>query len=92
MADEELTNVKLDDDELAGVSGGSGTSSNCNVKEEDFPRLAVCYSKASSWVGTSYQPICPHCSIWTSPPEGASLIITNIIECTCHGYGKRLRG
>lgn len=63
----------------------------CGVTEENFPCLDKCCSKSDSLSGNVYTKNCPYCSIWTSLPDGASLVITHIFECPLYGYGKRVK-
>lgn len=83
------------EDQLFKQIKGSGKDgdfgSGCGVTEVTFPCLGKCCSKYSSLSGDVYKVICPHCSIWTSLPDGANLVITHIFECLLYGYGKRIK-
>lgn len=65
---------------------------NCGVKEEAFPCLGKCFIKVDYLSsGDVYKLNCNHCKIWTSLPDGASLVVTHIIECSLYGYGRRVK-
>jgi len=64
---------------------------DCRVTEEAFPCLGKCCIKNSSLPGDAYKKNCPHCSIWTSLPDGSNLLVAHIFECSQYGYGKRVK-
>ena len=64
---------------------------DCGATEGAFPRQGKCCSKIDSLSGDGYKKKCPHCNIWTSLPDGASLAVTHIFECSLYGYGKRIK-
>lgn len=73
-------------------SGGNHhPGSDCGVTEGSFPGLGKCYVKNHSLSGDVCKQRCSHCSIWTSLPDGASLAVTSIFECSLYGYGKRIK-
>lgn len=89
--DDKESNKPLDDELLAGISGGTGAGKGCGLQEGQFPRARKCFNESRSISGMVYWEDCPHCSIWTSLPEGTDLVITHIFECTLHGYVKRVK-
>lgn len=70
--------------------GNTDPVSDCGVTEGTFP-LGKCCSESDFLSGDVYKKKCPHCSIWTSLPDGASLVVTHIFECSLYGYGKRIK-
>ena len=34
---------------------------------------------------------CPNCTVWRSPPDGESLMVTHIIECPKFGFFRRIK-
>lgn len=74
-----------------GVHGGFGAPEGCGVTEEAFPRMGTCCGWAKSVAGMVYSAVCPHCSVWTSLPDGASLAVAHIVECAVWGYGRRVQ-
>lgn len=80
-----------DDQVFEDSDGNTDLDCDCGVVEGVFPCLGKCYIKSNSPSGDIYKRNCPHCSIWTSLPDGASLIITHIFECPLYGYGKRIK-
>ena len=91
MTDQKPIGIPLSDEQLDNIAGGAGARSDCGVPEGEFPCPGKCCTKSRSLYGTAYQKACPFCSIWASLPEGAGLSITYIIECSCYGYGKRIK-
>lgn len=91
MEDNKIFSIPLSDEQLDNTSGGTGAGADCGVQEGRFPRLGKCCSKDKSISGTVYKRTCPYCSIWTSLPDGESLIITYIFECSLYRYGKRTK-
>ena len=91
MTDEKIPGKALSDEELDDIGGGTGVDGDCGVPEGQFPNLGKCCSKGNSISGTVYKKVCPYCSIWSSLPEGTSLVITYIVECSRYGYGKRIK-
>lgn len=89
--DRKASATSLRDAQLDGIGGGSGLESDCGVAEEAFPQAGKCCSKSTSLAGTVYRQSCPCCSLWSSLPDGASLEVTYIVECTLYGYGKRIK-
>lgn len=83
--------MPLDDDLLSGIAGGLEAGHGCDVQEGQFPLLGRCLAESSSIVGKALSQVCPHCSISTSLPEGASLVVAHMLECTMCGYVKRLK-
>ncbi len=71
-------------------SEGSGRE-GCDVGNGQFPKDGTCCVKNCSITGTVYTKLCPMCSIWTSPPNGADLAVAHIIECVLQGYCRRIR-
>ncbi len=84
-------NIPLEDEMLAGIGGDTGTGNSCGLQEGHFPSLGKCFNESRSISGMVFQQACPYCSIWTSLPEGANLIVARIFECTLHGYVKRVK-
>jgi hypothetical protein len=91
LADNKTFRVPLNDEQLDGISAGTGAYADCGVQEVQFPFVEKCCSKSSSISGTVYKKACSYCSIWTSLPDGTSLEITYIVECSQYGYGKRIK-
>lgn len=60
------------------------------VSESQFPCQGKCSNKNVTESGARYEALCPHCSVWTSLPEGAALKVTHIFDCIACGYGKRI--
>lgn len=85
MADDEFFK------QIEGSGKDSDLGSGCGVAAGIFPCPGKCCDKSSSLSGDVYKVICSHCSIWTSLPDGASLAITHIFECSLYGYGKRIK-
>jgi hypothetical protein len=79
------------EEQLAGDKIIKKPEDSCGVAEKAFPCLCKCCAKSSSLTGDAYKKNCLHCSIWTSMPDGASLAITHIFECSLHGYVKRIK-
>lgn len=90
MADYKEFGTLLSDKQLDDI-GGTAPGDDCGVLEGEFPRIGKCCSKSTSISGTVYQEICPCCSIWSSLPDGTSLAVSYILECTLYGYGKRIK-
>ena len=63
----------------------------CGVNKTDFPCLKHCCERAVLTFGGSFQARCPNCTVWRSPPDGDSLMVTHIIECTKYGFFKRIQ-
>ena len=84
------TNVPLEDDLLTGIGGGLGGTAGCGVAEEEFPRLGKCFTEERSISGKDYKAACPYCSIYTSMPEGANLVVAHMFECALYGYVNRV--
>ena len=84
-------NIPLEDELLAGISGGIGESNGCGLQEGQFPRPGKCFDESRSFSGMVFKHACPYCSIWTSLPEGVNLVVTHIFECTLNGYVKRVK-
>ena len=91
LIDHKAFGTPLSDNQLDDIGGGIGHSDDCGVPEGQFPNLGKCYNKGNSILGTVYKKVCPYCSIWSSLPEGTNLAVTYILECTLHGYGKRIK-
>ena len=91
MIDHKAFGIPLSDDQLDDIGGGIGHGGDCGVSEEGFPQLGKCCAKSASISGSVYQQRCPHCSIWSSLPDGASLEVSHIFECALYGYGKRIK-
>ncbi|MDD4169459.1 MAG: hypothetical protein PHD36_04235 [Desulfotomaculaceae bacterium] len=85
------SNKPLEDELLAGISGGTGAGHDCGLQEGEFPSPGRCFNKRWTSSGMVYRRACPHCSIWTSLPEGVNLVVANIFECTLLGYVKRVK-
>ncbi|MDD4238774.1 MAG: hypothetical protein PHT62_09510 [Desulfotomaculaceae bacterium] len=85
------SNMPLEDELLAGIGGGTGAGNGCGLLEEHFPRPGKCFNESRSVSGMVFQQACPYCSIWTSLPEGANLLVAHIFECTLYGYVKRVK-
>ena len=82
----------MTDDQIFEDSGGHpDPGCDCGVTGGTFPGFNKCCVKSDSPSGDSYKKNCPHCSIWTSLPDGASLKVTHIFECSLHGYGRRVK-
>ena len=64
---------------------------DCGVYAEDFPRLKFCCERTDLLCGGSFQVRCPNCTVWRSPPDGDSLMVTHIIECSKYGFFKRIK-
>ena len=90
MADHKAFGTPFCDGQPDAVKG-TGPSGDCGVPEEGFPQPEKCCSKGVAISGTVYRKKCPFCSIWTSLPDGASLEVSHIFECTLYGYGKRIK-
>ncbi|KJS02351.1 MAG: hypothetical protein VR68_03140 [Peptococcaceae bacterium BRH_c4a] len=91
MSDKKNPSIPLGDEQLADISRGTGSGCNCAVLERQFPCMGKCCNKNISIVGTVYSKTCIHCSIWTSLPDGASLAIARIFQCSLYGYDKRIK-
>ena len=91
MDDHKVIGMPFSDEQLGNIDGGAGAVGDCAVKEGEFPCLGKCCVKSSSLTSNTYQKTCHYCSIWASLPEGISLSVTYIVECSCHGYGKRIK-
>jgi hypothetical protein len=90
MTDKKINTIPLEDDKLAGIGGGTGAGNDCDLQEVQFPRPGKCFNESMSISGMVFQQACPYCSIWTSLPEGADLVVAHIFECTLYGYVKRV--
>lgn len=64
---------------------------DCGVNESDFPRMKFCCERTDLLFGASFQVRCPNCTVWRSPPDGDSLMVTHIIECPKFGFFKRIK-
>jgi hypothetical protein len=62
----------------------------CGVLKDNFPAPGKCYSKSRDAAGPQYKTECPHCGLWTSLPDSASLKVTFILECGLYGHAKRM--
>lgn len=91
MADLKVSGTPLSEEQLGDVGGGAGLNGDCGVSDNQFPKAGKCCGKDNSLAGTVYKKICSYCSIWTSLPDSTSLAVANIVECTLHGYGKRIK-
>jgi hypothetical protein len=89
LAGERISGEALGDEELEAVSGGNGAGGDCGVEEGQFPRMGKCCSKSTSLSGIVYRKTCPYCSIWKSLPEGMSLAVTYIFDCSQYNYCRR---
>ena len=63
---------------------------DCDVNEEEFPRMGKCYLKNDVPFISLYEKICPYCDISSSLPYGESLKTVTIFECSKFSYGKRV--
>jgi len=63
----------------------------CGVNERDFPRLNLCCERSDFLFGASFHVRCPNCTVWRSPPDGESLMVTHIIECPKFGFFRRIK-
>ncbi len=85
------SNIPLEDDLLLGVAGGLGAGNGCDVREGQFPKLGKCLADSRTLSGMVFSQVCPYCTISTSLPEGANLVVAHMLECTRYGYVKRLK-
>lgn len=60
------------------------------IVENEFPCMDRCFRKSAAVPGDVYETLCPHCSVWTSLPEGSALKVAHIFDCMVCGYGKRM--
>ena len=81
--------MPLEDKPLAGIGGDTGAGNSCGLQEGQFPKPGKCFEESRSIPGVVFKQACPYCSIWTSLPEGAKLVVAHIFECTLYGYVKR---
>ncbi len=65
--------------------------SDCGVTEKAFPCIGKCCDLSINMAGTVYRKICDCCDVWTSLPDGGSLEVAVIFECSRHGYGRRVK-
>jgi hypothetical protein len=72
-------------------SVSSRDTDDCGVSEEQFPQMLKCCIYSGIGALQKYQSICPHCKAWTSLPNGLTLEVATIFECSLHGYGKRVK-
>lgn len=91
MVEQRNSGLPLSDELLDEIGGGRGSGADCGVPEGEFPRLGKCCSKTGSISGTYYEQLCAFCSLWRSLPNGTTLAVNNIIECSRYGYGKRIK-
>lgn len=90
-------NIPLEDERPAGIDGSAGAGEDagagngCGLPEGQFPRPGKCFNESRSISGMVFQQTCPYCSIWTSLPEGADLVIAHLLECSLYGYVKRVK-
>lgn len=91
VAEDKASRIISKGERLDSSGGATGSYDDCGVFEENFPCMCKCYSRSDSTSGVVYKNVCPYCSIWTSLPDGASLEITHIFDCSIFGYGKRMR-
>lgn len=91
MKDKGDFHLPLDDEQLDDINAGGGFQYVCGISESQFPQQRKCCNQILTLQGTVYEKICPYCSIWTSLPEGGSLKVAHIIECTLYNYGKRIK-
>lgn len=96
MRDDKLS-YQFNDDFLENISAGKKSGFDCGIQEGQFPKPGICYGEVYVTPGMSYaadityNPICPYCSIWTSPPEGANLVVSHMFECKMFGYAKLIK-
>ena len=83
-------NMPLEDELLADIVGGTGAGNGRGLQEGQFPGQGKCYNEDSPISGKVYKQACSYCSIWTSLPEGADLVVAHIFECNFYGYVKRV--
>lgn len=81
----------LGDDALDGVAGGAESPADCGVSQADFPYVGRCCARDAGWLRGGFRAICPHLSLWSSLPEGASLSTAHIFECSWLGYVRRIK-
>lgn len=72
-------------------SANVNNETDCGVNEKDFPRLKLCCERTALPFGDSFQVCCPNCTVWRSPPDGDSLMVTHIIECIKYGFFRRIK-
>lgn len=66
-------------------------AADCGVTEDQFPQMRICCIYSGIGALQKYQRICPHCKAWTSLPDGLTLKVATIFECSRYGYGKRVK-
>ena len=96
---DKISNIPLDDERPggmdgvggAGAGGDTGAGNGCGLQENQFPRPGKCFNESRSISGIVFQQTCPYCSIWTSLPEGADLVVAHLLECSLYGYVKRVK-
>lgn len=88
---EHSTEHPLGDDDLDGVAGGAEAGAFCGVLPADFPCAGKCCAREAGGVRGGFRAICPHLSLWSSLPEGASLSTAHIFECARLGYARRVK-
>ncbi len=81
----------LNHDPLENIGRGTGRG-DCGVPEKGFPQWGKCARRSVAAGEGAYQALCPQCTVWTSLPEGTTLEVSHIFECTLYGYGKRIKG
>jgi hypothetical protein len=91
IVNDNKNNKPLEDELLAGIGGGTGAGNGCGLEEGQFPGSGKCFKESKFISGMVFEPACPYCSIFTSMPEGADLIVAHIFECTLYGYVKRVK-
>lgn len=83
---------KSNENETAPAGTVFNAFEECRVSEEQFPHIGKCCRRKVGPGGADYEKICPHCTVWISPPDPATLEIAAIIECPKYGFGKRITG
>jgi hypothetical protein len=78
-------------DSVMSVGDAPDISADCGVTENKFPCIGKCCDMSITTVGTAYQNICDCCDAWTSLPDGVSLEVATIFECSRYGYGRRVK-
>jgi hypothetical protein len=72
------------------IGGDANRYADCGVQDRQFPLIGKCCSKVKDISGIVYHESCEYCTVWSSLPTGADLIVSYIFECTIHDYRKRI--
>jgi hypothetical protein len=76
---------------LSDERAHNGKFAHCGVIDKHFPCIGKCCCESRTIMGVTYEKSCDNCNIWASPPNGGSLSITYLFNCSLYNYDKRIK-